>query len=80
MDNEIKYRLEENSSQVKIFINDVMHLLINKKKLVGIQSWKYGHEEYVIEISYDTCNTCCSYDTKEKWENVLKLISESLYQ
>lgn len=71
------YKISESNGWAKIYINDILHLLINKKKLTGIQSWKYD-EEWCIEIYYDTSTIFCAYDNAEMWMQILCLLNDRL--
>lgn len=46
------FKMKENNDWIKVYINDTLHLFLNKKKLSGFQSWKFGKEEWCIEFSY----------------------------
>lgn len=84
-----RYSISNVGKVLKIYINDVLHICVKKVELVGIQSWLnpttpeersvgFGGTKYVIEITTQTNCIKCEYDTKEKWESILKLLDKHL--
>lgn len=71
------FKIDENTDWIRVFINDTLHLMVNKK-FVGMQSWKY-EKEYCIEFHYENTSIFCSYDKREIWEEILKLLSDRLF-
>lgn len=64
---------------IRIYINGLLHLAIKEENLVAIQSYVSGTDaryciDYILKDSYITSN----YDTREKWQAVLKLLDENL--
>lgn len=73
----------------KVYINDVLHLGVKKEEFTGVQSWLnpttpeersvgFGGMKYVIEITTKTNCIKCEYDSREKWEAILKLLDKHL--
>lgn len=60
------------SGMVKIYISDLLHLSFYKNQLCGIQSWYHGPNFYVIEITLRDGVIVTEYDTREKWESILR--------
>lgn len=72
-------RINENTDWIRIFINEKLHLLINKNKLNGFQSWKYNGTEYCIEFHYENSTIFCSYDNEEMWTQILALFADRIF-
>ncbi len=75
-----KYKLIISNKQIKIFINDILHLSIKQKQLVGIQSWIMGYDadrKYCIEYTLKTSVVLSEYDDAEKWKSILDLLNKN---
>lgn len=60
--------LKENNEWIRIFINEILHLMFKKKDFMGLQSWKFK-EEYNIQFYLkDSKDILCSYDNEEIWK------------
>lgn len=70
------------SNYVKIYINNILHLAINRKKLDNVQTWKNDINEqsiYYLELSYKNgTKVIAEYNNIEKFQSVLKLIDSNL--
>ncbi len=74
------YKLEISKKQIKILIDDILHLSIKQEELIAIQSWimGYGPEaKYHIEFTTKTQAVNSEYDNIEKWKNILNLLNEN---
>lgn len=60
-------------NQVKIYVNEIIHLLIKQDQLVGIQSWVSGNEykTYWIEYTLKTREILSNYEVPELWKEIL---------
>lgn len=58
---------------IVVRIGGVLHLWIDRTKLLGVQSWvKVGKRQFYIEFSMEGGATILAdYDTREKWETIL---------
>lgn len=59
----------------EIYINDVLHLSIQRNLYGGLRSWREPMDkyQYKIQITLKECQPMLlEYDTAEKWEQVLK--------
>lgn len=75
---QLKYKITTNGSFLKVFINNLLHICVVQKDIIGIQSWLEGSNWYVIEI-YTTNKTIkCEYDDYEKWSKILNLLNQNL--
>ena len=63
---------------IKIRFNGALHLCIKRSKLLGVQSWTYGDNNYSIEYSMEGKDILTEYDEKEKWLLILKKLDELL--
>lgn len=75
----MEFKLEEINDWIKVYINGTLHLFLNKKKLSGFQSWKFGKKEWCIEFSYPNSTIFCAYDDEEKWKSILALLDKNLF-
>ena len=70
------------SGKLKIYINEILHLLIISKNLNGIHSWYdviNKNKIYSIEISFKNGNTILmEYVDFKNWKSILKLLNENL--
>jgi hypothetical protein len=70
------------SNNIKIYINNILHLSINRNLLCGVQSWidvTNNISIYSIEFYFkDSTKMLCQYNEKEKWENIIKNIDNNL--
>lgn len=74
-----KYDIKVSANSIKLYINELLHLYIKKDDLTGLQSWIEGSDKQSFHIEFYTKNgeIECVYDSKEKWENILKLINKN---
>lgn len=54
-------------------IGGVMHLWFERPKLLGVQSWvMVGKRQFFIELVMDGGSITTDYDSREKWEAILR--------
>lgn len=65
-------------NQVKIYLNEIIHLLIKQDQLVGIQSWTTGEEykTYWIEYTLKTREILSGYEGPELWKAILMQLDQ----
>ena len=63
---------------LRIFINDILYLFLDKKKLIGLQSWYINEWDLKIEIYTTDRDILLEYNSLEKWKRVLALINENI--
>lgn len=61
--------------EVKIFINDVLHLSF-KEKILALQSWNEQNKFFNIEIKTKHTPTLVEYDSFEKQKQILELLNK----
>ncbi len=75
----MKVELKIKGSDVKIYIDGILHLRFVQQQLIGIQSWKEGPSWFSIEYYFKEAKPIlCAYDNIDKWKAVLKQIDEKL--
>lgn len=74
------YSLKILKKQVKIYINNIIHLAIKQDELIGIHSWLMGYNDdrkYCIEFTTKTNTIISEYDEIEKWKAILALLDKN---
>jgi hypothetical protein len=62
----------------KIYFGEVLHLAVVRREIVALQSWK-SCGVWFIEITFKCgASVLAEYDTPEKWQRVIELITEDL--
>lgn len=79
MNKKIDFKLSIADNQIKIYLNDTLHLCLKQDELIGIQSWVKGdtHQSYWIEYTLKDREILTGYDCIEKWKEVLKLLDSN---
>ena len=74
-----KVTCKSDSEDVRIYIDDILHLRFPRDKNIKIQSWVEGHtKSFMIEIWCAGHSDYMAYDNQELWGQVLKLIDENI--
>lgn len=79
----MKTRLTVQDNQIQIFIEDLPHLTVKQDELVMTHAYIHGTKARTFHIDFilKTRKERVSYDTKEKWISILKLLKDqNLYQ
>jgi len=64
---------------LRIYIDGLLHVHLLSKNYVGMQSWIDGDKTYCIELTVsEGKNILMSYDSKELWVELLKLLDKNL--
>lgn len=66
------------TDDIRIFINDYLHIYIIKKNLVAINSFKNAENDYSTHIHFTTTTVILQYETKLVWTNVLLELNNKL--
>jgi len=66
------------SGFVKIYIDGLLHLSFYKNRLSGVQSWYHGPDFYAIELTLSDAVITTEYDSREKWEQILRELDQVL--
>lgn len=57
----------------------LIHVHIRRSEYLGFQSWRNGENNYAVEFTLrDSGVLLCEYDTREKWECVLRGLEKVL--
>ncbi len=70
-----------NNHNLRIYINEILHLQIIMENHNGLQSWLEGTNNFNFFIELykkGQPSVLCEYDDKERWETILKLLDENL--
>lgn len=72
-------KCKSDSEDIRIYINDVLHIRIPRDKNIKIQSWIEGHTKtYTIEIWCVNHSDKFVYEKRNMWEQILKLLDEHI--
>lgn len=72
-------RLEKDFYWISIYINDVLHVLLDRSMFIGIQSWLEGDDKYVIEYYFkEGASITTEYNSKDKFEFILRELDSLL--
>lgn len=69
---------DSGATEVCISINNIPHLKFVKSKYICLQSWYESKHCFMIEIHLKGSTLKLEYNSLEKWEKILKLISEEV--
>ncbi len=73
--------VKKTNNQIKIYINDLLHLCIKIDGYIGMQSWIDDYSKYRYNINFHFKNNTdilCEYDDRNLWENILKQLDLAL--
>lgn len=71
-------RVEIKFDSIRVYFGDLLHLHVKRSKLLGIQSWRYGDNNYFIEFTMEGNAIVCEYDDNEKFSAVLAQLDKLL--
>lgn len=75
---ERKVEVIQDTAMLRIYIDDLPHVIINKEEFVGFQSYK-EHGVYYIEIFKKKGKAeVLTHEIKEVWEKILNALDEAL--
>jgi hypothetical protein len=70
-------KCKSDSEDIRIYVNDILHIRIPRDNNIKIQSWIEGHTKtFRIEIWCVNHSEKYVYDNREMWEQILKLLDE----
>lgn len=65
--------LKMNGTMARIYVGETLHLAFDTLNYMGVQSWIRDY--FTIELYFtDAAPILLEYDSKEKWEKMLKII------
>lgn len=65
---------------IAIRIGGILHLWLDRRKLLGVTSWVMtGRRQFFIEFMMVGGSITTDYDTREKWETILKQLETVLH-
>jgi len=75
----MKVHCKSDSEDIRVYVNNILHIRIPRDKKIKIQSWIEGHSKtFVIEIWCSGHSDYVAYDNKPMWEKVLKVLDENI--
>jgi hypothetical protein len=70
---------KSDSEDIRVYIDGILHLRIPRDKNIRLQSWIEGNAKtYNIKIWCKKHQDCMSYDNKQLWSDVLKVLNENI--
>ena len=73
--------IKKTNNQIKIYINDLLHLCIKIDEYIGMQSWIDDYSKYRYNINFNFKNNTdilCEYDDRNLWVSILKQLDLAL--
>lgn len=74
----MKVSIELGHYTIKVLIDDLPHICIDRGEYLGYQAWSDDEAMSVIEYYTKTNKIRSEFDTKEKWLQVLAALNENL--
>jgi hypothetical protein len=68
--------VEMRNGSVRVLYDGLIHISFRREDLIGIQSWRWGHDDYWIEYTLKGGSMLTEYDSKEKFEIILRGLNE----
>ena len=56
---------------IRVYINDTLHIDVQRSKLRGIGSWQWANGYFAIEFIFERNRMLVEYETRERWKAVL---------
>lgn len=74
-----KIKALSDSEDIRIYVNDILHIRLPRDKNTKVQSWIEGNTKtYIIEIWCSLHSDLYVYDNKFMWVEILKEIDKHL--
>lgn len=75
-----KISIKGDYKELKLYINDLLHLQYNKEGHLALNSWieGYRNQKYVIEFLNEKGFVTLEYDNRPLWESVLKTLDSNI--
>jgi CRISPR/Cas system Type II protein with McrA/HNH and RuvC-like nuclease domain len=74
----MKIEVQLNHYDLRVLIDSLPHVYILRKDFVGYQGWADDNTMFIVEY-YTTHNKIrTEFDSKQKWEEILKALNEKL--
>lgn len=76
----MNYNSKSEGNSLKIYIDNIPHLIIKVKDLIGIQSWTLSRDNlYYIEFYFkDGSDFYSEYDDIERWKEILRILDDKI--
>jgi len=73
-----KYNIEIRNGRVNIYIDSLLHLSFSQLSYLGLYSYRDDTSWYGLDIFLKETTLTLEYETRETWEQVLKLLDSKL--
>jgi hypothetical protein len=74
----MKVEVQLNHYDIKVLIDGLVHVCIDRKKYVGYHSYFENGSKLVIEYHYKGGFILTEFDTVTKWKQILKALNEKI--
>ena len=71
-----QYKVDISKGAIKIFINDILFVLIKESDFIGLQSWFETDNKFCIEYYTKTQSIFTEYDDFKKWKTMLDILAK----
>jgi hypothetical protein len=71
---DFEVNVETTYETIRIYVNELIHVLIKRDEFVGIQSWGDGGGKWCIAFYTKTGIITTEQDSREKWESILRAL------
>lgn len=72
------FKIVTNYHTIRIYFDDTLYMLINRKYFIGIQSWIEGGDRFCIEFYTHNTSILTEFDCIKKWKMLLEEIDKNL--
>jgi hypothetical protein len=72
----MKIEIQLNHYDIKVMINGLPHIVIDRKAYIGFQAYTDDDKMSVIEFYTKTNKIKAEYDDIKKWEQILKELNK----
>lgn len=63
---------------IRIYFGSVLHLYIDRSRLLGVQSWTDGDHDFSIEYAMRGGSIVTEYSSRETWRAILTALDDVL--
>lgn len=73
-----KYEFKLVHGRCKIYIDSLLHISFNQEDFIGIYSYRDDRDRYGIDIHLKGTTIDVWYESRQTWEEILKLLDRNL--
>jgi len=74
----VKVEIQTGHYYFKVLIDDLPHVVIDRKEFVGFTAYTDCESLSVIEFITKTITIKCEYDSVDKWKQILNTLNDNL--